>query len=138
MIGCVVFVHAVAAKCNLLGFLKRDHRRSAAGGDEVTSTNCRSWSSRGIDLLDEWVLHRFPELSYVIAVTFYQGLVNAAFNIFYHENGPVFVIGTVCSLLTVAPVQNSTATTTGDHPAVSTRRSSYFNNRRVQTLAIQQ
>ncbi|CUE74552.1 transmembrane protein, putative [Bodo saltans] len=101
----VIVVHAVVTKLGVLG----------GGGGNDAATGERKGSvapglglqqqpsgGKGVELPDTWVIHRFPELSYVIALTFYQGLVNAAFSIFYHSDGPVFVIGTVCLLLTVA------------------------------------
>jgi hypothetical protein len=99
IIAVVIVVHAVVTKLGVLG---------GAGGEGGSSSAASpgqqkpSSGGKGVELPDSWVIHRFPELSYVIVLTFYQGLVNAAFRIFYHSDGPVFVIGTVCLLMTVA------------------------------------
>ncbi|CUE74533.1 transmembrane protein, putative, partial [Bodo saltans] len=50
----------------------------------------------------EWVAAHFPELSFSLALVLYQGVVAAAFNIFFHESGASFVIGTMCLLFTIA------------------------------------
>jgi hypothetical protein len=94
----VIVVHAVVTKLGVLGGTGDGGSSGAASpGQQKPSSG-----SKGVELPDSWVIHRFPELSYVIVLTFYQGLVNAAFRIFYHSDGPVFVIGTVCLLMTVA------------------------------------
>lgn len=99
IICAVIVIHAFVTKYAVLG----GGETAVGEGDASTKKRGDSVAPGGpVQLPTTWVVHHFPEVSHVIALTFYQGLVNAAFNIFYHEDGPVFVIGTVCLLLTVA------------------------------------